>query len=163
MSWRGAPPFLAHLFIHFFALVKVSDPGLSRSGHQVTTSDLTSEKVWIHVVATPNDRPLSKLPAIDIRNSIYEMFISQFWYRWPKVRSILRPREIIISQWRKNERRQFWKQPFETLSNIKLQVELTPWVGILRPVTPRHVFKVISGHERSPWTVFRQHLLIGTR
>ena len=32
-----------------------------------------------------------KLSAIDIHTSIYEMFISEFWYRWPKVRSILRP------------------------------------------------------------------------
>ena len=49
----------------------------------------------------------------------------------------------------------FGRKQLETLSNIGLQVDLTPWVGILRPVTPRHVAKVISGHERSP-AVFRQ-------
>ena len=47
----------------------------------------------------------------------------------------------------------FARKPFKTFSNIGLQVELTSWVGILWPVTPRHVAKVISGHERSP-TVF---------
>ena len=36
--------------------VKISDPGHWRSGHQVTSSDLTSEKVWMFVIATPNDR-----------------------------------------------------------------------------------------------------------
>ena len=44
----------------------------------------------------------------------------------------------------------FEQKPFKTLSNIGLEVDLTPWVGILRPMTPRHVTKVISGHGRSP-------------
>ena len=49
----------------------------------------------------------------------------------------------------------FGRKPFETLSNIGLQVDLTPQIGILRPVTPHQVAKVTSGHERSP-AVFRQ-------
>ena len=56
-----------------------------------------------------------QLSAIDIRNVIYEMYISE------------------------------WSM------NIGIQVDLTPWVGILRPVTPRHVAKVISvmkGHHQ---------------
>ena len=44
----------------------------------------------------------------------------------------------------------FARKPFKTLSNIGLQVELAAWVGILWPVTPRHVAKVISGNGRSP-------------
>ena len=48
----------------------------------------------------------------------------------------------------------FEQKPFKTLSNIALDVELTPWVGILQPMTPRHVAKVISGHERSPTFFF---------
>ena len=49
----------------------------------------------------------------------------------------------------------FARKPFKTLSNIGLQVELTSWlVGIMWPVTPRHVAKVISGHGRSS-AVFR--------
>ena len=44
----------------------------------------------------------------------------------------------------------FGRKPFETPSNIGLQIKLTPCIGILRPVTPSHVAKVISRHERSP-------------
>ena len=62
----------------------------------------------------------------------------------------------IISQWEKKMKgASFARKPLKTLSNIELQVELTSWIGILRPVTPRLVAKVISGHERSP-AVFRQ-------
>ena len=46
------------------------------------------------------------------------------------------------------------RKPFETLTDIGLQVQLPPLIGILRP-TPVHVAEVISGHERSP-AVFRQ-------
>ena len=35
---------------------KLSDPGHSRSGHQAPSSDLTSEKVWMLVITTPNGR-----------------------------------------------------------------------------------------------------------
>ena len=49
----------------------------------------------------------------------------------------------------------FEQKPLKTLSNIGLEVELTPGVGILQPMTPRHVTKVISGHGRSP-AVFRE-------
>ena len=43
---RRAPPSFGHLLIHFSAhIVKISDPGHSRSGHKITSSDLTSEKV----------------------------------------------------------------------------------------------------------------------
>ena len=47
----------------------------------------------------------------------------------------------------------FDRRPFETLSNIGLQLELTPGIGKLRPVTPPHVaevisvFQVIKGHQ----------------
>ena len=34
-------------------VVKSTDPGHSRSGHQVTPNDFTSEKVWMFVIATP--------------------------------------------------------------------------------------------------------------
>ena len=38
----------------FFAHVKIPDSGHLRSGHQVTSSALTSEKVWILVTVAPN-------------------------------------------------------------------------------------------------------------
>ena len=37
-------------------VVKISDPVRPRSGHQVTSSDLTSEKVSMFVIVTPTDR-----------------------------------------------------------------------------------------------------------
>ena len=53
------------------------------------------------------DSPITlKLSAIVVRNSIYKMYISEFWYRWPKVSSILRPPHyLLLSQWEKIERR----------------------------------------------------------
>ena len=59
---------------------------------------------------------------------------------------------FITNQWEKNERRLFWTKTTRTLSKHRftIQLDLTTWVGILRPVTTRHVAKVISGHERSP-------------
>ena len=39
-------------------VVKISDLGRSRSGHQVTSSDLTSEKVQRLAIATPTERSL---------------------------------------------------------------------------------------------------------
>ena len=44
----------------------------------------------------------------------------------------------------------FEQKPFKTILSIRLEVDLTPRVGILRPMTPRHVTKVISGQGRSP-------------
>ena len=56
-------------------ILKIVDPGHSRSGHQVTSSDLTSESLnarhryteWLITL---------KLSPIDIRNNTYKMFIS---------------------------------------------------------------------------------------
>ena len=45
----------------------------------------------------------------------------------------------------------FEQKTFKTLSNIGLEVEWTPWVGILWPMTPCHVTKVIQvmeGHQQ---------------
>ena len=42
----------------------------------------------------------------------------------------------------------FEQNPFKTLSNIRVKIELTPWAGILQPMTPRHV----TSHFRS-WKV----------
>ena len=63
----------------------------------------------------------------------------------------------IILNGRKMKGASFEQKSFKTHSNIRLQVELTPWVGILWLVTPRHVAKVISGHGRSP-AVFRAYI-----
>ena len=52
---RGLQPFLEHLFMPLFRTL-ISDPGSSKSGHKVTSSDLTSEKVRMLVIATPTEQ-----------------------------------------------------------------------------------------------------------
>ena len=47
-----------YLYIASAHIVKISDRGHSTSGHQITPSDLTSEKVRMLVIATANDRSL---------------------------------------------------------------------------------------------------------
>ena len=71
---------------------------------QVTRSrQVTSSQKSLNVRHSYTECPITlKLLAIDIRTSIYKMFISELWYPLPKVRSILRP---LISQWGK------WKAP----------------------------------------------------
>ena len=84
-QWRGAPPFLIYLFTLLFRTcenfrprsLKVKSPGHVKWPHH--------RKKRMVVIAT-----LNKHSAIHIRNGIYEMAISEFWYQWPKCRSILR-------------------------------------------------------------------------
>ena len=67
-----------HTCSYIFSLhvVKISDPGRLRSGHQVMTSDLTSEKS-LDAHHSYNDRLMAlELSAIDMCNSIYKMNVS---------------------------------------------------------------------------------------
>ena len=89
---RGAPPFLAQLFIHLFRTL------CEKFGPRSLKVRSPSHVKWPHLRKSLNVRhsytewPISlKLSAINIRTSIYETYISEFWYRWPKVRSILPP------------------------------------------------------------------------
>ena len=91
--------------------------------------------------------------AIDMSNSIYKTYISELLHQRPKI--ILRPLHYTKVKGRKLRGASFGWQPFETLLNIGLQVDLTPWIGILRSVTPPHVPEVTSGQEKSPG-IFRQ-------
>ena len=89
---RTAPPFL-HTFsyINLAPFQNISTQGHLRSGHQVRSSNLTKKKylgfrryysLWgINM----------KLSGVDKSISTYKTYISKFWLRWPKVRSILRP------------------------------------------------------------------------
>ena len=54
-----------------------------------------------------------KLSKIDIRNSIYEIYIPVFLYRWPKVISILRPLQYKLMEWN-------WKAPLLDENHSKL-------------------------------------------
>ena len=89
---RGAPPFLVHLIIHQFYTCcenfrprsfKVRSPGHLKWPHLIKS---------FNVCHSYTEWPIAlKLSAIAKSNSMYKMYISEFWYRWPKVRSILRP------------------------------------------------------------------------
>ena len=114
-------------------VVKTSDPGHSRSGYQVTSSDVTSENVWMLVKSTPNARsPWNFERLISLPVSIK---------RWSWNFDIRDPRSgqlcdlSIKSQWEKKWKAHLLKEKHETLSDIGLQVDLTPWVGILRTLT----------------------------
>ena len=133
---------------------------LCRSSHQVMSSDLTSGKVWILVKATPNDRsPWNFQRLISLTVSMQRISRN---FDIGNLRSGQVYDLSIINQFkRKMKGTSFVRIPFETLSNIWLQVGLTPWVRVLRPVIPRHVANVISGHERSP-AVFRHVFHIET-
>ena len=156
--WRRAPPFLSHLFMHLYRTccenfrprsLKVRSPG--HVGH-VKRHHL--RKVWMLVIVTPNDwshwnfHRLISLTA----NSIYKIIISEYWYRWPKIRSILRPLhyKLMVENWKAS----LLLENHLKHSNIGLQLELTPWIGIMRPVTRPHVAEVISaiqvikGHQQ---------------
>ena len=89
---RAAPPFLVHVFLHHFRTCcenfrprpfKVRSPGHVKWPYLRKSSKARySYTDWTITL---------KLSAIDMSNSMYKMYISDFWYLWPKVRSILRP------------------------------------------------------------------------
>ena len=87
---------LVYLFIHLFhTCYEEFRPRSFKVRYQVTSNDLTSEKVWMLIKTTPNAQwPWNFQGLISIPVSIFvlnEMYISEFWYRWPKVRLILQP------------------------------------------------------------------------
>ena len=137
---RGSTPFLAHMFIHLFRIY--CENFRPRSPSHALQKSLNARNSY-------TEWPIIRKPsAIDIRNSIHKMYISEMWYRWLKVRSILRP--LHCKSMEENYKVSLLDENHPKHSNIGLQVDLTPRIGILRPVTPHHVAKVISGHERSP-------------
>ena len=153
-KWRrAAAPFSAHLIIHLFRTCcekfrprsrKVRSPGHIKWSHPIKSLNVRQRYTdWTIAL---------KLSAIATNNGVYEMYISEFRYRWRQVNFVTSPLKV---NGRKMNGASFEQNPFKTLSNIWLEVDLTPWVGTLWPMTPRHVTKVISDHGRSP-TVFRE-------
>ena len=137
-------------YIFSTRVVKISGPGRSRSGHQVTSNNLTWEKFECSL-AILNAQSLWKFQRLISVPASIKCKSRNFYIGHPRTGqfcdlSIIRRKMKVAS---------FGRKPLETLSNINLQVHVTPWVGIKRTVIPRHVANVISGHERSP-AVFRQ-------
>ena len=60
-----------------------------------------------------------KLSAIDTRNSVYKMFVSEFLYWWHKDGQVNFV-TFIISQWEEIEKRLFWSETI--LNTLKHQI-----------------------------------------
>ena len=102
-----------------------------------------------------------KLSAIDKSNSVYKMYISEFWYLWSKVRSILWP---LQRQWDKIERRLFWtKTILNTLKhrvtgkidtlNVKIATSEWKWMTWKFLMTLRSL-QVMKGHRQFFGNIF---------
>ena len=151
-----APPFLAHLIIHIFRICcknfrpmsrKVRSPGHVKWPHFI--------KVWMLVKATPTERLHSNFKRwISIPVSMKHIS-RNFDFGYLRSGQFRDLSIINKSTGEKMKDASFGRKPFKTLWNTGLQLDLTPWVGTLWQVTPRHVAKVISGHGRST-AVFRQ-------
>ena len=104
---ENPPPILAHLIIYLFRICcenfrprprNVRSPGHVKWHLIISLNARQSYTDWIITL---------KLLAIDTSNSTYKMYISEFWYWWPMVRSIVWPLHYLI-QWEKIEKRLFW-------------------------------------------------------
>ena len=130
------------------------------SHHQVTSSDLTSEKVWMLLITTPTERPPWHFQWF-IRVIVSVKFMSRNFYIGD-LRSDQFCDLCIISQREKNDRRLIWN---ETIPNNLKHRDTGKLDTLNRKIatsdTDPHVSEVISGHERSP-AVFRQYLWIDT-
>ena len=96
--WRCTPPFLACLFI------PTSFPHMWRFRTQVTQGQRRSPGhfKWPHLWKKSLNARHNYTECL----ITYKMYISEFWYPWTKVRSVLRP----LHDKEKNERRLFWKK-----------------------------------------------------
>ena len=132
---------------------------------QVTRSrQVTSPQKSLNARQSYTEWPIAlKLPAIDILVPVSIKCISRNF-------DICGPRSghfcdiFIISQWKKDERRLFWKKTIR--NTLKHRVtgrldNLSRNIATNELMTPRHVAKVISGNDRSP-AVFRQYFYIET-
>ena len=71
--------------------VKMLISGQDRSGHQVTLSDHTTTKCLESYPAHSCDPKDLKLTEFHENIDTYNVCISDFWYRWPKDRSVTWP------------------------------------------------------------------------
>ena len=123
---------------------------------QVTS---THKKFAFFVIAAPTNRsPWSFHWLIWVTVSVKCRYIAKFDIAdlRPKVRSILQP--LHYKSMGEDLKAPLLDENYKKYSNIRLQLDLTPWIGKLRTVTPPHAFEIISDHERSPAS-FRQLLL----
>ena len=129
-------------------VVKISDLGRSRSGHQVTSSDLTSEKVQRLAIATPTERSLWNFQRL-IWVTVCIKCISRI-FDICDLRSGQFCDLSIISQWEKIEMRLFWTNIVQNALKHRFIGKHDTLNRKNAPVTPLCAPEVISGHERSP-------------
>ena len=141
------------------AHVKISEPDHWRSGHQVASSALTSEKVCMLVIATPNDwSPWNLQRLISLTVSI-KCLSGSFDVGDPRSGQFCDL--SIISKWEKIERRLFWTKAIGNTLEHRITVRidtLSQNIGTSYPYSCRR------GHFRS-WkitAVFSQQLFIET-
>ena len=127
-------------------------PGHIRSGLQVTLSDVTSKRNLATLTPCHShsyEPSVFKLWEVDKVNSSSNLYISDFLYSWPEVRSISWPAHVKSTG--KISTTSFWHQ------NISIHWE---WCWLRSSVmTQATVFigdppKVIWGHLRSPTRFF---------
>ena len=150
---RTAPPFLVHLIMHLFRICGEDFRPRSRK----VRPPLPGYVKWPHIRKSLNVRQSYTDWTIvysfsdNTRNSVYKMNISEFWYQWPKVRSICDHYKSM----EKNEKH----LPLTKTILYTLKHRITEIIDILnRKIAsnePPHDPKVTSGHERSP-AGFRQ-------
>ena len=146
---RSATVFCHAVFCNLAAhVVKISDLGRSRSGHQVTSSDLTSEKVQRLAIATSTERSLWNFQRL-IWVTVCIKCISRI-FDICDLRSGQFCDLSIISQWEKIEMRLFWTNIVQNALKHRFIGKHDTLNRKNAPVTPLCAPEVISGHERSP-------------
>ena len=117
----------------YILFAHISDLGHSRSGHQFTSSGLTSEKVWMLVIATPigrSPRNFQRLISVTVSRKCIARNFDIDDLRSGQVCDLF---IMLVGE--------KWKTPLlektirNSLSNIELQADLTHWAGILQPLT----------------------------
>ena len=86
-----------------------------------------------------------KLSAIDVLNSIYKCISRNFDIGGPRSGQFcgLSIRKLMLENWKAS----LSIENHLKHSSIGLQLELTSWIGIMRPVTPPHIAEVISAFQ----------------
>ena len=109
-GWAPPPPVCTH------SALTPTHPHTHTSAHAHT--DKIMSQLW---PATYYSSAISlKLSVINSSNSVYKMYISEFWFRWPKVRSICYL--SMKCQWEKIERSLFGTKAILNTLSLKRQV-----------------------------------------
>ena len=119
-----------------------------RSGHQVRSSDPTTKITFPSRHGFNVSGKVMKLSEYDEVISAYKTYISDFWYRWPQVRSFLRPPHyksmgkkstMLYLLWRKR----FWVESYRIGQLWTIRAKKLHYLPLQRS------FEVTRGHQPS--------------